>query len=86
MQVTGADIDVIEDKKQSIPFKEVESLAFSFKNLARIDSLQGLDKLVKLQLDNNHIPKIENIKHLVRGCNMVSVILHHDLHVTRQRL
>eukprot|EP00877_Chromochloris_zofingiensis_P000606 jgi/Chrzof1/10546/Cz05g02220.t1 len=64
IQVTGADIDVIEDKKQSIPFKEVESLAFSFKNLARIDSLQGLDKLVKLQLDNNHIPKIENIKHL----------------------
>lgn len=43
----------------------MESLACSFKNLSKISNLWGLDKLVKLQLDNNRIEKIENLSHLV---------------------
>jgi Leucine-rich repeat (LRR) protein len=45
----------------------VEQAAFSFKSLSKISNLWGLDKLVKLQLDNNRIEKIENLNHLVRG-------------------
>jgi hypothetical protein len=44
----------------------VECLAFSFKNIARIQNLGGFDRLCKLQLDNNGITTIENISHLVR--------------------
>lgn len=43
----------------------MEAAAFSFKNLSRISNLWGLDKLCKLQLDNNRIEKIENLGHLV---------------------
>lgn len=45
----------------------MECLAFSFKNIARIQNLGGFDKLCKLQLDNNGITTIENISHLVSG-------------------
>ena len=38
---------------------------FSFKHIVRIDNLHGLEKLVKLQLDNNMITKIENLDHLI---------------------
>ena len=54
-----------EDKKRELPFDQVECLACSFKNLSTISNLWGLDKLVKLQLDNNRIGKIENLSHLV---------------------
>jgi len=47
-------------------FREVEELAFSFRNLVVIDNLQGLERLTKLQLDNNRITRIENLSHLVR--------------------
>lgn len=40
-------------------------MSFSFQNILRIDNLNGLYSLVKLQLDNNIIEKIENIEHLV---------------------
>jgi Leucine-rich repeat (LRR) protein len=43
----------------------VECAALSFRALARISNLTGLDKLVKLQLDNNRITAIENLGHLV---------------------
>lgn len=65
-QVVGCDADVGEDKRRQIPFSEVESLSLSFRKLARITNLPGLDSLTKLQLDNNRITKIENIRHLVR--------------------
>lgn len=45
-------------------FSKVDFLSFSFQNLIKIDSLQGLQNLVKLQLDNNGITKIENLEHL----------------------
>jgi hypothetical protein len=54
-----------EDKKRELAFEQVEAAAFSFKNLSKISNLWGLDKLVKLQLDNNRIGKIENLGHLV---------------------
>jgi hypothetical protein len=64
LQVTG-DPDSAEDKKQSLAFGQVECAAFSFRSVARIDNLWGLTKLVKLQLDNNQIQRIENLEHLV---------------------
>lgn len=39
-------------------------MSFSFQNILRIDNLNGLFSLVKLQLDNNIIERIENIGHL----------------------
>jgi hypothetical protein len=69
MQVTG-DPESAEDKKQSLAFGQVECAAFSFRSLARIDNLWGLTKLVKLQLDNNQIQRIENLEHLV-SCRCV---------------
>ena len=64
-QVTTTCPDLAEDKKRELPFEQVEAAAFSFKNLSRISNLWGLDKLVKLQLDNNRLERIENLGHLV---------------------
>jgi len=64
-QVSG-DPDLAEDKRRQLPFAEVETLALSFQRLARITSLEGFDRLTKLQLDNNRITQIENLSHLVR--------------------
>ncbi|GBF93015.1 flagellar associated protein [Raphidocelis subcapitata] len=63
-EVVGTDADIGEEKRRQLPFSEVEVLAFSFRNLARITSLKGLESLTKLQLDNNKITRIENIGHL----------------------
>lgn len=54
-----------EEARKEIDFKDVQVLLFSFKNILRIDHLLGFDSLVKLQLDNNIIEKIENLGHLV---------------------
>ncbi|GLC37160.1 Dynein regulatory complex subunit 3 [Pleodorina starrii] len=64
IQIQGGEPDTAANKKRSMPFRDVECLAFSFKNLACIDNLRGLDNLTKLQLDNNQITKIENLAHL----------------------
>ena len=40
------------------------SQLLSYQNILKIDNLVGFDKLVKLQLDNNIIEKIENLSHL----------------------
>eukprot|EP00294_Goniomonas_avonlea_P008177 CAMPEP_0114559746 /NCGR_PEP_ID=MMETSP0114-20121206/11084_1 /TAXON_ID=31324 /ORGANISM="Goniomonas sp, Strain m" /LENGTH=706 /DNA_ID=CAMNT_0001745233 /DNA_START=21 /DNA_END=2137 /DNA_ORIENTATION=+ len=53
-----------EELRKEIEFHEVETLMFSFCNILKIDNLVGLDKLVKLQLDNNIIHKIEAVEHL----------------------
>ena len=45
-------------------FKGVKCLLLSYQNILKIDNLVGFDKLVKLQLDNNIIDKIENLSHL----------------------
>lgn len=65
LQIAGADPDTIDEKRRNMHFRDIECLAFSFKSLAKIDSLKGLENLTKLQLDNNQIAKIENIAHLV---------------------
>lgn len=65
-QIAGADPDTLEEKKRNIAFRDIECLAFSFKNIAKIDNLKGLEGLTKLQLDNNQLTKIESIGHLVR--------------------
>ncbi|KAI8467123.1 MAG: hypothetical protein J3K34DRAFT_524029 [Monoraphidium minutum] len=65
IQVTGSDADLADDKRRQLQFSEVQALAFSFRRLARIANLRGLDRLTKLQLDNNRITRIENIGHLV---------------------
>lgn len=65
--MTAGDADLAAEKKQNISFSQVECVQCSFKKLARITNLSGLDNLVKLQLDNNQITKIENLSHLVRA-------------------
>lgn len=48
-----------------MPFREVEELIFSYRNLVKIDNLMGFESLTKLKLDCNCITKIENLSHLV---------------------
>lgn len=57
-----------EEKRLNMQLRDVSALSFSFKNILRIDNLQGLSSLVKLQLDNNVIDKICNLEHLVGLC------------------
>lgn len=40
-------------------------MALSYKNIIEIDNLKGLERLQKLQLDNNIICKIQKLDHLV---------------------
>lgn len=63
----AVDDEAREQKKKTMHFRDVTSLAFGFKRLAKIDCLIGLTNLAKLQLDNNNISKIENLGHLVRA-------------------
>ncbi|KAM3144044.1 hypothetical protein pb186bvf_003808 [Paramecium bursaria] len=49
----------------TVLLQQLRQLTLSFKNIWKIENLQGLEKLEKLQLDNNIIQKIENIGHLV---------------------
>lgn len=49
---------------QQMELSSVQCLMFSYKHLARIDNLFGIDNITKLHLDNNHITKIENLSHL----------------------
>ena len=48
-----------------MPIWNLTHLAISYKNIIEIDNFAGLEKLQKLQLDNNIITKIQNIDHLV---------------------
>ena len=63
-QVDGQ-LEGTEDKRWTMPFVEIEAAIFSFQNIMKIDNLEGLVNLTKLQLDNNVIEKIENLDHLV---------------------
>mmetsp|Transcript_15228 Transcript_15228/g.36887 ORF Transcript_15228/g.36887 Transcript_15228/m.36887 type:complete len:527 (-) Transcript_15228:45-1625(-) len=66
---TVEEISIAEDKKKEMKTEtelhDIKAVSFSFQNILRIDNLNGLFSLVKLQLDNNIIEKIENIGHLV---------------------
>ena len=44
---------------------QARALLLSYQNVLKIDNLVGFDKLIKLQLYNNIIEKIENLGHLV---------------------
>ena len=48
-----------------MPLWELTHLSLSYRNIIEIDNLQALDKLQKLQLDNNIICKIQGLDHLV---------------------
>ncbi|CAD8181051.1 unnamed protein product [Paramecium pentaurelia] len=48
-----------------IMLNSLRVMSLSFKNIWKIENLQGLERLEKLQLDNNIIQKIENLDHLV---------------------
>lgn len=78
MQLPKGDLEQVAEKRKSMQFREVESLAFSFRELIRIENLLGFDSLVRLKLDCNNIQKIEHVGHLVRnlilqGCISVEV-------------
>uniref|UniRef100_A0A7S1QTM1 Dynein regulatory complex subunit 3 n=1 Tax=Neobodo designis TaxID=312471 RepID=A0A7S1QTM1_NEODS len=47
-----------------VELHEVTSLMLSYKKIGSINNLVGVDRLVKLHLDNNSIEKIENLGHL----------------------
>ena len=47
------------------PLWNLTHCSLSYKNIIEIDNLVGLEKLQKLQLDNNIICEIKNLDHLV---------------------
>ena len=49
---------------REVALRDAGSLALSFRNVLKIDNLVGFERLVKLELDNNIIERIENIGHL----------------------
>ncbi|CAI2364176.1 unnamed protein product [Moneuplotes crassus] len=51
--------------KDKTPLWDFTHLALSYKNIIDIDNLKGMEKLRKLQIDNNIIYKIQNLDHLV---------------------
>jgi len=71
VQIVGGDPESVAQKKKSMLFSEIECLVFSYKSIAKIDSLKGLDSLTKLQLDNNFITHIRSIAHLVRQSSLI---------------
>ena len=44
--------------KDDSPLWELAHLSLSYKNIIEINNLQGMDRLVRLQLDNNIICQI----------------------------
>jgi Leucine-rich repeat (LRR) protein len=59
-------------------FKDITVLSLSYKNILKIQNLDGLFYLEKLQLDNNLIERIENLDHLV-NLKWLGKILYLDL-------
>ncbi|CAH8582111.1 unnamed protein product [Schistosoma turkestanicum] len=52
-------------KQDGIRFENVKHLRLDYKNILKIDNLWAFKLLVKLQLDNNIIERIEGIDHLI---------------------
>ncbi len=59
------DAESAEQRRAELRFGKINALRLSFRNLVRINSLQGLTSLTALQLDNNALAHIENLDHLV---------------------
>jgi hypothetical protein len=51
--------------KDDMPLWNLSHLSLSYQNIIDIDNLRGMEKLRKLQLDNNIIYKIQNLDHLI---------------------
>lgn len=52
-QIPGSDPETLDEKRRSILFKDVECLAFSFKSIAKIDSLKACNSsLMGRQLEH----------------------------------
>ena len=51
--------------KDHVPIWDLTHLSLSYQNIMDISNLMGMEKLKKLQLDNNIIYKIQNLEHLV---------------------
>lgn len=69
-KVACADVDpsntnAINEGDQSVDFIKLQTLALSFQNIFKMENLETLRNLVKLQLDNNVIQEIDGIAHLV---------------------
>ncbi|KAG6577882.1 Leucine-rich repeat-containing protein 48 [Phytophthora cinnamomi] len=69
-KVACADLDpannsAINEADQSVDFIKLQTLSLSFQNVFKMENLETLRHLVKLQLDNNVLQEIDGIGHLV---------------------
>ncbi|KAG7396640.1 Dynein regulatory complex subunit 3 [Phytophthora boehmeriae] len=69
-KVACADLDpannnAINEADQSVDFIKLQTLSLSFQNIFKMENLETLRHLVKLQLDNNVLQEIDGIGHLV---------------------
>lgn len=65
LQLPKGDPEQVAEKKKIMKFRDVDFLAFSYKELVKIENLTGFDTLTKLKLDCNRITTIEGLGHLV---------------------
>ncbi|OWY99108.1 hypothetical protein PHMEG_00029953 [Phytophthora megakarya] len=70
-KVACADLDpannnAINEADQSVDFIKLKTLSLSFQNIFKMENLETLRHLVKLQLDNNVLQEIDGIGHLVQ--------------------
>lgn len=70
-KVACADVDpannnAINEADQSVDFIKLKTLSLSFQNIFKMENLETLRHLVKLQLDNNVLQEIDGIAHLVQ--------------------
>ncbi|RLN58117.1 hypothetical protein BBJ28_00001351 [Nothophytophthora sp. Chile5] len=69
-KVACADLDpannnAINEADQSVDFIKLQTLSLSFQNIFKMENLETLRHLTKLQLDNNVLQEIDGISHLV---------------------
>jgi dynein regulatory complex subunit 3 len=72
-RVAGAIVDPVQSAvlapgeltDSTVDFEMLDSLVLSFRNVFTIENFQGLERLTKLQLDNNVIETIQGLDHLV---------------------
>lgn len=79
VQVPKGDAEQVAEKKRTMKFSDVDVLAFSYKELVKIENLAGFDNLTKLKLDCNRITTIEGLSHLVR----MGICIHIDAFAIR---
>lgn len=70
LQLPKGDPEQVAEKKKIMKFLDVDVLAFSYKDLVKIENLTGFDSLTKLKLDCNRIAEIEGLGHLVCSASL----------------